>query len=799
MKRLLLLLTLLRADAATVSVCNAGFPTCTTNNLQTALDSLANCGDTITVKYGEIRPPVTIKARGCAGGTSRITVISDRSAWLPLANTRTTPSHLGNYATVGTSTSGSSLSTVLTAGVPANHWTFRGIYFTSSFSGTTFNLVSGVDYVAASNAEIADDIIFDQCIFGTPLPNGTTNVRNAIFGGFSNLVVKNSFFMDAAEPGHETHAILNLTTPGPVNVSNNFFVTSSMPMFTGGAITDYPVTPSNLTYEYNYSWRPWKYNNDPAQPFYADFLTNGSYHPCNKNHGETKFGTNIIWRYNGNENSWTTDQCFSQYNGYTNTLRTFWIGSFQNVVAMGTMSFTDTTHVVWNGATYTVPTTIPNGSGAGNTSNLSYGICVDATFAPVSGIICRPFTSFNNGTKTITTSVAFPSAPVGNFDWWIVYDGEQHIDNILIEKNIYKNVSTGMSSLAQEPANGVGNAGKLTGSVLRNNLIWNYNPYMYQAFGDYALAGFRNAAAEEGFVSDSATYTTDHNTAYSSVGIFRSFFTFNEVNNATIYRQTLWDTWIATNNLFGPGAQYPFIGSGTAGNTDLTLSTYTTNSQVKNNGAPGMGAGACTGTNTCTGNISTAWASSPYVDALRGDFTVKPTSVYYNAGLDVKSLGADPATLPIIKYPYVTLKTNAAELNVDLSPPIADALNTQPCVLEVSTSRNLISDLNTYSVVPTLDPTFFKQADSSAASNPLLANAASMSGSHLVFPIGKNASSVLGDDGLTHDLRLTAGTVYYYRLMCYGDTIMGSFTSASPSPRLRISGKVRLSGLVRLN
>jgi len=111
------------------------------------------------------------------------------------------------------------------------------------------------------------------------------NVNQAIYGAISNLTVKDSFFGDIANPGTETHNIFMITTPGPVTIRNNFMVTAGIPVFAGGAIADYPVITSNIDVEYNYTWRPWKWNFDPAQPYYADFLTNGSYAPCWKNHG----------------------------------------------------------------------------------------------------------------------------------------------------------------------------------------------------------------------------------------------------------------------------------------------------------------------------------------------------------------------------------------------------------------------------------------------------------------------------------------------------------------------------------
>src|SRR5260370_13137606 len=151
------------------------------------------------------------------------------------------------------------LTSVLSAGRPARHWRFEGIGFTSRSATFTYNLVLGKSYVAANSNEIPDDITFDRCYFFSPLPNGGTtgiDINNAIYAEMSNLVVKNSFFGDIARPGTETHSIVIITNPGPITISNNFITASSIPVFSGATITDYGVTPSNITVQYNYTWRP---------------------------------------------------------------------------------------------------------------------------------------------------------------------------------------------------------------------------------------------------------------------------------------------------------------------------------------------------------------------------------------------------------------------------------------------------------------------------------------------------------------------------------------------------------------
>jgi hypothetical protein len=166
-----------------------------------------------------------------------------------------------------------------------------------------------------------------------------------------------------------------------------------------------------------------------------------------------------------------------------------------------------------------------------------------------------------------------------------------------------------------------------------------------------------------------------------------------------------------------------------------------------------------------------------FVDPANGDFHVARTSLYHRAAIDGTDLGANIDQLPLISHLKVQATGGTAVLKADLSSPIKDAANTQPCVLEVSPSSNLHSDLGAYVVVNDLNPTYFKQADVSNRKNPLLTTV-SVANGHVEWPIGQN-KSVTGDDGKTHDLRLKSSTTYYGRVMCYGDTQLFTFTTSA--------------------
>ncbi|MEO8127519.1 MAG: hypothetical protein ABI822_10545, partial [Bryobacteraceae bacterium] len=273
MKSLLILIFTTLCSGAVVSVCSTA---CTTTSLQAAFDSLANCGDTIQIKSTE--PQVgnySLSYRGCAANP--ITITSDRAAWLPAAGTRITPSHLANMAQINTFNSNPAIKDVLDGmGRPPAGWTFIGVAFTTPSGLGVFHLVEFNSYLATGSSQISNNITFDRCYFYMPFSGGS--LQDVIRADATNLTVKNSFFGDAYWNGFvESHAVRALTNPGPITVTNTFITTSGIPIFTGGATPSYPTYLENgLTAQYNYFWRPWKWNGDPAQPYASQYVAAAS-------------------------------------------------------------------------------------------------------------------------------------------------------------------------------------------------------------------------------------------------------------------------------------------------------------------------------------------------------------------------------------------------------------------------------------------------------------------------------------------------------------------------------------------
>ncbi len=842
---LTLVLTMM-CRGAVVSVCSSG---CTTTSLQSAFDSLANCGDTIQINSAETQTGnFTITFRGCAANP--ITVTSDRAAWLPSAGARITPSHLANMAHITTPNSSPALAAALDGmNRPPAGWKFIGIAFTSSSAGPTYSLVDLNPYLATSSAQTPDNITFDRDYLyrsSTYTGNwccGGTDLQNVIRLDATNSSVINSFLGDGFYNGVESHGVSVLTSPGPVTITNNFIITSSIPVFFGGAVPTYKTYIGNGgTIQYNYFWRPYKWNSDPAQPYVADYVTassgtvqggpftignvsntgvvtipsapniwsisaltiasvggctvanasgwrinpltsttfqllnfpgcNSAYTSggtttayaisvCKKNLGELKFGVGVTWQYNAGENAWAADDCGQQHNGFTDTLRTEW-DSTDTAPSIGTFSMVDTTHITWSG-TYRI-----GGSGATSANTQDLGICLFLT----TGVECKPVTSFSGA--SLVTSAAFSTT--GSPSWGAIsYASSAQLSNIAVTHNVFKNTDLSFSILAISPNNGTGNDGYGKTHTISQNLWYANTSYITNPLGIKPQAG---EFPYNPSIFIPTGYSIDHNTLYNPNGFEGSFVYLNSTQNAL---QLKFDSSAITNNLFGissAGGNGPFAGDGTV-STITTANAYFTNSNILNNAIPGGSNGGTTasGGNVVSGNIYSSW-SDPFGGlASQGIFKLTPGGTYNGGGADQRDMGLDFDRLPQITGLKVTAGVTAALLEFDLTVPIGDAGATQPCILEVSTSRNLHSDLGAYTVVNDLNPAFFRQPDTSARTNAALL-ATVVTGRHVYWPIGQNAT-VTGDDGVGHSLALAAGTRFYGRLMCYGDNQWFTFQTGS--------------------
>lgn len=234
-------------------------------------------------------------------------------------------------------------------------------------------------------------------------------------------------------------------------------------------------------------------------------------------------------------------------------------------------------------------------------------------------------------------------------------------------------------------------------------------------------------------------------------------------------------------NLLGPQATYNVFGDNFGAVVPNVLSAYVTSGHLNNNALPGDSVGLkCSGTNECNGNVVAAnlWddisstvaePAHSWAGAAEQVAAISAKAPYSQAAADGGNLGADLSLLPLVTNLGIAESDRSAKLNFTL----ADNISTIPCVLEVSSDRNLHSDLGKYSVVPDLDPAFFQQPDSSARTNPKLPPI-SRDGSTITWTIGAPVT-VHDDIGVDRSLALTPDTMYYGRLMCGGATELFTF------------------------
>ncbi len=815
-----------------MTVCGTG---CTTTSLQAALNSLANCGDTIQIKSTETQTGnFTLTYRGCAANP--ITVTSDRLAWLPPSGARVTPSQLPNMAKITTPNSNPAISDTLDSmGRPPSGWNFVGVAFTGTPGNGVYALIGfNAGGTITGPSQLSSNITFDRCYFYSPSVYAGESIHDVIRADVNNLTVKDSFFGDAFWIGSvESHAIRTLTSPGPVTVTNTFITTSSIPIFVGGATPSYPTYLENgLTAQYNYFWRPWKWNGDPGQPYAADYATaasgtlrtgphtisnisnsgvitvpdvppfipaslltisgvagctvanaanwrmtqltgttfqllnfpgcNSAYTGggtvneyaitvCTKNLGELKWGTGITWQYNVAENSWWANQCQSQFNGFTDTLRTEWDWNI-TTPSIGTFAMSNTTHVSWTG-TYRIGNM---STGATSASLQDLSICLSL---PTTGTECHAVASQSGA--SLVTATAFSAAPTGPLNGWISYTGSAKLTNLTLTHNVYKNVDEPFSVLGLSFANGVGNSGFEKSHTVAQNLVYADSKYIV------GYKGINFAAGEADYGVNPSGFTFDHNTLYYPNGMAKGSFVYMDATNCTSCanpsKQPKFDGSAITNNLFGTssaGGNGPF--SGDSVNTVIdAANAYFSNSNIKNNAIPGgaNGSNSAGAGNAVGGNIYTSW-SDPFGGlASSRIFNVTSSSPYYHAGTDGASLGADFTQLPLVNNVQVTPGVSSATLQFDVSAPISDVKGTQVCVLEVSTNRNLFSDLGSYTVNADLDPSITVGADLSTRSDVVVA------ANHVTWPLNG----------------LSVASAYYGRLMCHGDTEWFTFQTPGAS------------------
>lgn len=813
--------------------CEVSYTPANPTNLQAGLNALG-CGDTLYIQAGVTYVgSFAFHGVDCSAAAA-ITVTSNKPAFLPGPNTRATPSDLPNMPNLQYAGSNQLIlysdalasATHLGSRVVPKNWYFIGLAFTlaaqstpdcnvnslACSQGSTIGTVGGGlaspqnDYIQ-NPSELPQNIWFDRCLFLGPQDN-SASIQSMLHLNCGNCGLINSFMQDNYLQGSEGHGVF-IGIGGPVLVQNNFIDAGGIPFFSGGVTPDYlGATVSNETTQYNFftkelKWWINSYNGSTtANPHPEWFLANGSKSPCHKNLYEHKYIQDSVIQYNVLQNAWADDFCTGQPGyGITETPRTYRDSSDSGSVTgilMGTITTSGSSfsinygtwgpYVGFYNTTYhdVVHSMLPD-----------QGICL-YNVSQTNLIECQTVATFNGTVTPYTGTTTSPwSVNVTKANWHWIMDPYPIWRNVTVQNNLFREVNTPFQTLPRDTSNLTSNtndAGRMVNVVNRNNLtiktlnISGAGSMIHGASGD--SYGYYNNDPTVGMKG----YVLDHNSMLSR------FLAYDGIlwscdgagGNTTLAYPACsgMDNPQFTNNVF-PEAVYQISTNGLcAAIWDLGCLTNLWGitgrlGKIAHNYGSGYG---CTGP-TCSGNVFTG-----LLTYMPNSYKAAPSSAAYRAASDGTDIGPNPGFIPMINNLHVTVSQHSALLEFDLTAPIQDAGNTQPCAIEVSptvhatqvngypTIYSLPSDLSAYVPTNDINPAFFKQATSTNRTNPLLLSPV-VSAGHVAFPIGQN-STVTGDDGITHSLALSPTTVYQGRAQCYGDTQYFSFTTAAVASAL---------------
>jgi hypothetical protein len=181
--------------------------------------------------------------------------------------------------------------------------------------------------------------------------------------------------------------------------------------------------------------------------------------------------------------------------------------------------------------------------------------------------------------------------------------------------------------------------------------------------------------------------------------------------------------------------------------------------------------------------------------AGNGTYTTGGTvySALWQGGNDGKDIGADIDNVPLIRSLTVTPMAYSALFRWAMPSGAAN----RACQVEVSEDSGLLNDDGDYVVVNSLRPDYFIRADSDSANARATR---SPDGILRWFQVGDPATAT-GDDGQVHDLALTRGAKYYYRITCGGLIERGSFTTKThdgPISTIDVKTKTQHAGATRV-
>ena len=710
-------------------------------------------GDDTTAYVNNFLFPYDPFKKECAVG-NEITITSTKKAWLPDAEMRITPSYkslLPTFQMIGDSSN----DPLFTIDDAVKGVKIVGVGF-QKVGANIFTLArmieTGRTVPMSSAAQMPQRVTFDRILFYNDFVKGNS-WRQAVNLRVNNVSFVNNFidnFMSMPSDG-ETYVWATSTSIGPYNISNNYVCCAmAVPFMFGGNAPEFStytspagvvtkMMPSDMTLEHNTFYTSLKHYS--FSPTYVGDAYRGDVKNCS----ELKVGLRGILRYNMCENSFSGEG--SQWYGFLATSRA--------------NSYNGTGTCTLDAARTTV--TCPGLTDTGMRAGVAIGLATGAT-SYQARYQWRNVLTADRINKVFTVDTPFDQIAAGSSvsfayaltPWWT-------IQNTNIYGNYFKSVGTPIQVLGQDEIYPNTFTADLT---YRNNLavytadmkestqpVWNY-AHMYVLSGGRNLKFFNNTAYNR---PDFAVPIYGKNLRLESLG-----------------------------GVYGPTDQLQYIGNVhptyySGGGTNLgqqIASGEVTRANIQQNTFPvtyyltqpcldAMGQA----TSTCARNYMTGTYSPMFVNETANDFNIGAASPYKRDPVSgaKAEVGAKMESVAIIRYLNITRADNNSALAFSYKVPSFWAA--RACQLEVSLSRNLITDEGPYTVVDALRPDYFMRADSDKSNRHATRSA---DGVTRTFQVGASVQET-DDTGVTRSIALNAASTYYYRLMCGGAVERGQF------------------------
>jgi hypothetical protein len=739
--------------------------------LQTTLDDTTiQRGDTVVMQAGRTWTGNFDFYRTVAGSSGYITFTSSLSSLCPATGTRVTPSHSPNMPKItnGGGSNGSATWRFLSGSTAPSYVKLDCMeienYQDSSSGGGSDAVRIGSNTVVTVD-ELPHDIIIEHVLCHGVVGDDTKYTKNCFVANGKTVDILDSFAYEV-KANIESHAIVAVYPGGTHNYLNNYLQSAAIVLLNGGDVQTVRENPNEtLTHKFNYHWKPSRWSTDASliMKNMVEFKTcSGS---CTIEYN--KFENNRRGR-----NDDQLGQALStnaRYNGPV------FNSSYLTVNAStDTISAASALHITNGDILLFANGTVPAGLAG----------CVSAT----------PCYAVGATSTTVQVSATMGGSPInitstGSGSWDMLLLASWGGTNHVTYRNNIVDGSYGTWGMLMGDSN-------FSDLITVNNCEWNNNLF-YNISTSYDITPPSGYYLTFGTLIDTAGSTclvTHHTTVPGD--------TQNPPPDST--RMMLMDgalqaaAFTYKDNL-EPGSAFPWKASG-YGSGEGSVNARFSSGTFRNSTMTTMAStdwDGCT-TVTCTALLypsGAQWDANymQWVNPSTHDYTLGPSSPYITASSTGGPIGVDMTALARISGVGVTPSTYTASLTFTMSAPINAATSTQPCILEVSSSSNLITQAGTYTVINALNPTMFTRQDSSAVSSVY-----SQVGSTGTWQIGVN-DSALDVNGVLRNRALAPSTTYYYRVMCYGDTTTGSFTTTSAgTPATYFQGRVDISGQVVL-